>query len=278
MRDEASERRASITAGHLRRIFDFPVPPKIGIVLGTGWGGTLGWKRECRAVSFEEISGFNNLPSLEGHARKVLCGDIEDKPVIALSGRLHVNEVPLSDPHSEEFTRMVRLQVEMLLKLGVETLILTAAAGSLHPKILVGNFTIVDGFISLFAPDMPLFGGEFVSPDDALDPHLRECAVSAVKEAGGMPHMGGHAMVRGPFFEGRRYDKPLLALSGASTVGMSMLPEACIAALYPPVKVLALTFITNSAFETHSHETNQVRAREKSEMMGEVLRGIIKRI
>ena len=86
-------------------------------------------------------------------------------------------------------------------------------------------------------------------------------------------------MVRGPSFEGRRYDKKALRETGASVVGMSLLPEACIAALYHPrVKALAIAFITNNATDKHSHETNQQKAKENREHMGRVLHGIIRHL
>ena len=142
----------------------------------------------------------------------------------------------------------------------------------------MGDITVVDGFISVFAPEMPLYGGEFCSPDDVLDSRLRMLAQDAVSAAGAVSRCGGYAMVRGPFFEGRKYDKAFIASSGASTVGMSTLPEACVAALFPQVKVVALNFITNTAFEHHSHQTNQDRAKEQSKNMGRVLTNLVRLI
>jgi purine-nucleoside phosphorylase len=278
MHDKSSEDLARHAAGYLHRKCGFTrvsfLNPTIGVVLGTGWGNSLRWRGNTFNTRFENIPGFLSLRPLEGHNRTVICGQIEGQNVIALQGRVHLNEAP-ADP---QVARNVRLQVEMLLQLGVRKLILTAAAGSLKPKIEVGDIMIVDGFVSLFAPDMPLFAGEFCSPDDTLAPRLREIARRVVNDITGKAHEGGYAMVRGPFFEGRKYDKAILRASGASTVGMSSLPEACIAALYPGVEVLALNFVTNTDSEAHSHEENQRRAAEKSASMGAVLHGIIKAI
>ncbi len=279
MRDGASEGLAAKAADALKKKFGLndTVLPRVGVVLGTGWGQALPWEEGVAHISMGELPGFDftHMRSLAGHDRKVVYGQIDGEPVIALQGRIHLNEAP----YDRDVARMVRLQVEMLIKLGVKTLILTAAAGSLKESIRVGDIMVVDGFMSLFAPDMPLYAGEFYSPDDTLDPGLREIAVGTIREVNGVAHVGGYAMVRGPFFEGRRYDKPYLMMTGASTVGMSSLPEACIAALYSPeVKVLALNFVTNTAIEDHSHDVNQARAREKSGDMGRVLRGIINKL
>jgi purine nucleoside phosphorylase len=109
-----------------------------------------------------------------------------------------------------------------------------------------------------------------------LDPALRQIALEERGEL--VAAEVGHVMVRGPFFEGRRYDKKLLAASGASMVGMSILPETCVAALYPGTRVLALCFVTNTAVEEHSHEENLARAKTASALLGGYLTRIVSRI
>ena len=246
-----------------------------GLILGTGWGSSLRLDDQ-REIEFSRLPGFTGLRNIEGHARKVLVGDIAGKTVAALSGRVHLNEAP-SDP---ELAAMVRLQTEMLIRLGAGSLIITSAVGALGRKFAVGNVCIIDGFVTLFAPEMPLFAGEFCSPEDTLDERLRNIAFEAASaaEPGVAVGGGGHVMVRGPFFEGRRYDKKLLEATGASVVGMSALPECCIAALYPGVKTLVLGLVTNSDVEEHSHETNLERARNSSAALGDYLRRIVTRI
>ncbi|MFA6603254.1 MAG: hypothetical protein WCT10_00260 [Patescibacteria group bacterium] len=246
-----------------------------GLILGTGWGSSLKLDNQ-REVEFCQLPGFNGLRGIEGHARKVLVGELAGKTVAALSGRVHLNEAP-SDPG---LAAMVRLQTEMLIQLGAQNLIVTCAAGALGRKFAIGNICVIDGFVTLYAPEMPLFAGEFCSPEDTLDEHLRNLAFEAAFEteprlaAGG----GGHVMVRGPFFESRRYDKKLLEATGASVVGMSVLPECCVAALYPGTKILALALVTNSDVEEHSHETNLERAKNSSAALGSYLRRIVSRL
>lgn len=242
----------------------------IGIILGTGWDVLQ--NRETRDIPLSDIPGFSGLSELNGHARVLSIGYIAGKLVIALRGRIHLNEAP-NDPN---IARLVRLQTELLIELGVKTLIVTSAVGSLSMMLEVGTIAIIDGFITLYAPEMPLWAGEFCSPDDAIDEKLIDIASAAQREET-RTHVVSHAMLRGPFFEGRKYDKPLLAESGAKVVGMSMLPEACVAALRG-IKILCLGFITNSMFEVHSHETNQARAEKVSAHLADYLIRIISRI
>ncbi|MFA6053637.1 MAG: hypothetical protein WC762_13725 [Methylobacter sp.] len=271
-------REIALTVGTkiLRELADDQVP-EIGIVLGTGWGNALVF-HDHKAKFFDEI-GFPQrfLQPIEGHARKVICGKIAGKRVIALSGRIHLNEHS-TDPNIPE---MVRLQIQMMLEMGVHKFIITNAAGSLKAECRVGDVVVADGFVTLFAPAMPLFAGEFCSPEDKLSPRMREIALEAKVHKDDkilLTHQGGYVMLRGSFFEGRRYDKAFLRLTGASSVGMSTLPEMCVVALYPKAEALCLSLITNTDSEEHSHESNQARAKQASPLLGAYLEQIIRQI
>ncbi|MBI2099295.1 purine-nucleoside phosphorylase [Candidatus Uhrbacteria bacterium] len=271
-----SEQMAITAAEFLKRSWkiDSSNQPEVGLILGTGWGEVLEFDQSSRHP-FAVIPGFNKIVHLEGHAREVVCGTLSGKRFVALRGRMHLNERP-ADP---ELYAAARLQVEMLVKLGVKKFILTCAAGSLVKSVGVGDIVLIDGFVTLFAPEMPLFAGEFCSPEDAIDLEWEKQIFN--NDARNFPFKiasGGHVMVRGPFFEGRKYDKKFLASTGAAVVGMSVLPEACVASLYEGVKVLPLAFITNTAFEEHSHEENQRRAKEKAEHLGKFLGAIVERM
>lgn len=266
------EKAAQLAAEVLKeRLGVNPDDQPIGLVLGTGWGDVLPVDG-VQTCSFRDILGFRKLETLEGHAREVVSGQVAGKPVLALRGRVHLNEAPCD----QSVAKMVRLQIEMLLQCGVRTLILTSAVGALPRPVSrlfkVGEVCVVNGFVTLFAPDMPLWAGEFCSPEDTLDPALQSLAMKMARNVGG--GTAGHVMVRGPFFEGRRYDKEYLSRTGASVVGMSMLPEACIAALYG-ARVLGLGFVTNDAIEEHSHEENLARAKAARAKLGAYLTRII---
>ena len=238
-------------------------------MLGTGWGNVLKIKNKYK-IPFSDIPGFSRLEKIEGHARELIIGQIGDKFVLALSGRIHLNEAPF-DPKIPE---MVRLQVEMLFQLGVKNLIVTSAVGSLDSFISVGSVVIIDSFVTLYAPIMPLWAAEFYAPESAICKNLN--FIAAQEQINGLNVKEVcHAMLRGPFFESL-LDKNVLARAGARVVGMSMLPEACIAALYD-VKFLGLGFVTNDMFG-HSHEENLQKAKEASPLLGEYLTRIIQRI
>ncbi|OGL74670.1 hypothetical protein A3C96_01865 [Candidatus Uhrbacteria bacterium RIFCSPHIGHO2_02_FULL_60_10] len=265
-----------------------PIP--IGIILGTGWGDVLALDDYREMDMKTQVPGFETLCELEGHHRKVAYGLLNGVPVVAQRGRVHLNEEPLVSD-GDRTRAMVRLQTEMLIKLGVKTIILTCAAGALYrevspssaarmagDRIRVGDICVIDGFVTEFMPRRALTGGEFKSPEDTLDPGLREIALSEAHTGDLRALSGGHVMLRGPAFEGRKYDKPFLASTGATVVGMSVLPEADVVALYPDVKALGLAFVTNDATEEHSHEENQRRAKQAADKLGDYLGRIVSRI
>lgn len=249
-------------------------PYRVGVILGTGWGDSLDIQ-DVRSMDFKGIPGFADLRQLEGHDRQIVVGRIGQTEVVALRGRVHLYESA-----DESIYSMVRLQAEMLIHLGVRRLILTNSAGALGHKAKVGDVVLVDGFYSLAAGRMPIFG-EHPSPDDAIDHELRERILARMPTYDAMRvggpktayRSGGYAMVQGPCFEGRKYDKPALAASGCSVVGMSTLPETCVAALYKEddVRVLPVSFVSNDDKEEHSHQLVIGRTRGQSETLSTFL-------
>ena len=242
------------------------------IILGTGWGDKITVEYP-KHVSFEDVPGFSLLQKIEGHRRRFVYGKVEGKNVMVLQGRVHLNE----DPGNPEIFKMVRLQVEVLMQLGVKNLILTCAAGALPGSAAKKDgVVIIEGFMSLFSPQMPLWAGEFRSPEDTLTIRLSQLAWSQRRHFIGETTTGVYAMVLGPNFEGRMKDKQALSDAGASIVGMSMIPEACVAALYPDVEVMGLAFITNGPSEVHSHEANVDEAKKFGEGLSKYLTQIVK--
>lgn len=267
---------------HNKNCFLGALRPRTAVILGTGWGDVLREQAVRSGMSYAKIElaslpGFEllkELDGIDGHKRELVIWN----NIVMLCGRIHMNEATLN-PYVKY---LVRLQVETLLQMGVENLILTNAAGSLKPEIKVGDIVAHTGFITLFAPPRPMFPGEFVSAEDCLSEKNAKLIIKCANSVGLAAHMGAGAMVTGPDFEGRQYDKAIMRECGASMAMMSILPEAAVASLYTgqetnrqKVNVYAMSFITNNDSEEHSHEENQKRAHEKAQLLGKMLEDLI---
>jgi len=230
--------------------------PVLGVVLGTGLNKSVKLENSIH-FPLKDLKCFESLYHLKGHPRELVYGYINGIPMLTLNGRIHLNELP---GDNVEQGLMVRMQIEIMIKLGIKMLITTCAAGSLSTtkNIQVGDVVLIDGFLSLFTPAMPHFVGEFVSPENILannlGPLVKKIADQNIKKPR-KTVAGIYAMLRGPQFEGIKVDKRALATMGADCVGMSVYPECSIAALHK-ISTIALAFITNDDKAKHSHEKN----------------------
>lgn len=275
---QIAERKARIASIVLKHELAIERLPDMAVMLGSGWGDSLVLENE-RSVTLESLAPGTPIEELPGHARRVAYGFLpgSKRPIIAIRGRVHVNE-SLCAP---DITLLIRLQIQMCAMLDVKTFVFTAAVGSLTDKIKGDAIVVINKLCTTYAPDMPLFTGEFCSPEDHLDRHLCDIAVlqrKTIQDSTLHVHRGGHVMVRGPFFEGRKLDKALLKRTKAKVVGMSILPETCVASLVKGSRVLALGYVTNNATEEHSHEENLKRAKARSEELGRYLTAVLEDI
>ncbi len=131
MRNKRLEATAGSTADYIRSQTAASLRnPETAIILGTGWGGTLMENLTgYQTLHLADLPGFHalrDMPQIEGHRRELVLGTLKSGQFVAmLRGRIHSNE----SHNQDELMQMVRLQVEMLIKLGVKHLILTNAAG-----------------------------------------------------------------------------------------------------------------------------------------------------
>ncbi|XP_021441980.2 purine nucleoside phosphorylase-like isoform X3 [Oncorhynchus mykiss] len=151
-------------------------------------------------------------------------------------------------------TYTVTYPVRVSTLLGVETLIVTNAAGGLNPKFNVGDIMLIRDHINMpgLAGINPLrghnddrFGVRFPCMSDAYDADLGRLAREVAEEQGcsSFLQQGVYCNVGGPAFETVAESKILLSL-GADAVGMSTVPEV-IVARHCGLRVFGLSLITN---------------------------------
>ncbi len=224
---------------------DAPLPPEgfapeLGIVLGSGLGF---FADDCiemvDTLSFEAIAGFP-VSSVPGHAGRFVFGRLAGRPVVCMQGRVHRYE-------GYELAEVVR-PVRLMAGWGVGELLLTNAAGGIHPEFCPGDLMRITDHIN-FLGSNPLIGvreGErFPDMTEAYDRGLGARLEAAAARTGVALRAGVYLAVTGPSFETPAEIRAFRTL-GADAVGMSTVPEV-IAARSLGLKVAGLSCISNAA-------------------------------
>lgn len=216
--------------------------PKAAIILGSGLGELVEILDADPRVSvpYAEIP---NVPdtSIGGHAGELIAGASHGVPFAVLSGRAHGYE---GYSHRE-----ITILVRALFSLGLETLIVTNAAGALDPTCEPGDLMMMRDMINLSGdnplrgPNLDRFGTRFPAMTDAFDRPLASAARRAAEAAGVPLREGVYVMLSGPSYE-TRAEMRMLRLLGADAVGMSTVPEV-IVARHAGVRVIGFSLITN---------------------------------
>lgn len=268
------DRQVNRCAAWLRRHLKLAPEEHIetAFVLGTGWGDAFAFEPDAQ-VAMKELHGpFVHLEDLDGHARRYEIGTVTGRRIIVQRGRVHMNEFVFNP----EGKLAVRAQIEVLLRLGVKNFVLTTGVGSLSTDIAPGDVVFIDGWLSAWSEEMPLFPGEFTNPEDVLQTQMIDAITQAAPEGLRVVH-GSHVFWQGPHFEGRRYDKSSMRHAGGDCVSMSVKPEAAVASLYADqgVKIIALGFVCNTQEEAMEHEHHRNVAREAAPKLARLLQAII---
>ncbi len=223
------------------RLGDFR--PRVGLVLGSGLGFFADERiRKVAAVPYGDIPDFPRS-TVEGHAGQWVAGTAGGQPVLCMQGRFHYYEGYGMD--------QLALPVRVMRELGVETLILTNAAGGVREGMRPGDFMLLSDHINfmganpLRGPNADAFGTRFPDMSEPYDPGLRFLARATAADLGIPLAEGVYLAVSGPSFETPAEIRAFRTL-GADAVGMSTVPE-CIVARHCGVHVCAVSCITNLA-------------------------------
>jgi len=218
----------------------YPHKPKIGIVLGSGLGNFSEEMQIEVAIPYREIPHFP-VSTVEGHSGKLLLGTIKGKSVVAMAGRFHYYE--------GYSAAEVIFPIRVMKFLGIETLLLSNAAGGVNPGFKVGDLMMIHDHISfattnpLLGSNEPAFGPRFPDMSQPYSKKLMEMALEIAQNKGVALQKGVYFGVTGPTFETRAEYK-MIHLMGADAVGMSTVQEV-IAACHMNIPVFAISVITD---------------------------------
>lgn len=214
--------------------------PRIGLILGTGLGDFSQQIRQHTSIAYEAIPHFPHS-TVESHAGQLVLGTLGDTSLVAMEGRFHFYE--------GYSMKEVTFPVRVMKALGVETLIITNAAGGMNPNYQLADIMIIEDHINLMG-DNPLRG---INDDrlgvrfpDMSAPYNRELINQAEQTALELQirtQTGVFVAVTGPNLE-TRAEYRMLRQMNADCVGMSTVPE-CIVANHASMKVLGLSVVTD---------------------------------
>lgn len=251
--------------------------PKIGLILGSGLGGMAEAIKDPIVIPYEEIEGFPHS-TVAGHAGQLVVGKLNGVDVLCMQGRVHFYE-----GHSPAILALV---VRSYARLGIETMILTNAAGSLNIDMGPGSLMCISDHINLsgcnplIGPNDEKVGPRFPDMSEAYDANLRKKLFVAAEQEGVIINTGVYVMTSGPNFE-TPAEVRMFKMLGGDAVGMSTVPETMVA-VHAGMKVLGVSVITNLGAgltaDKMTHEETITQANEAGKKLQKVLTRLVKEI
>ncbi|MED1793924.1 purine-nucleoside phosphorylase [Brevibacillus nitrificans] len=216
--------------------------PTIGLVLGSGLGVLADEIENPVIIPYNEIPGFT-VSTVVGHKGQLVIGKLQGKQVVAMQGRFHFYEGHGLDA--------VVFPIRVMKLLGVETIIVTNAAGGINENYDPGNLMLISDHINmtfrnpLIGPNDDEMGARFPDMSEAYSKELRQIAKQVASEQGIELQEGVYVGLLGPSYE-TPAEIRMLRILGGDAVGMSTVPEV-IVARHMGVKVLGISCISNMA-------------------------------
>ncbi|WP_180946857.1 purine-nucleoside phosphorylase [Peptostreptococcus faecalis] len=237
------------TVEYIQKITRFK--PSIAMILGSGMGNIADEIENSVSISYKDLPHFS-ISNVEGHANKLIIGDLCGKKVIVMQGRFH---------YYEGFSQSeITYPIRVFKKLGVEDILITNAAGGCNKSFKPGDLMIINDHINmsgsnpLIGPNDERIGPRFPDMTSAYNKDgialIKKCASKLdIKISEGI-YM---------FFSGPSYETPaeikMASILGADAVGMSSVPEV-IVARYCGMRVYGISCITNMAAGISGEELN----------------------
>ena len=235
--------------------------PEIGLILGSGLGSLADSIEDAEYYDYSSLPNFP-VSTVEGHAGRLVIGKLKGKIVVAMQGRFHFYEgYSMTD---------VTFPVRVMKLLGVKTLVVTNAAGTVNTSFNPGDLMIITDHIKLsgsnplIGRNLDSFGVRFPDMSEAYNKNL----VSLVKDVASSQGLdikeGVYAMMSGPTYE-TPAEIRMVRVMGADAVGMSTVPEVIIAK-HSGMNVVGISCLTNMAAGILDQPLNHEEVIETSNM------------
>jgi purine-nucleoside phosphorylase len=254
--------------------------PQFGLILGSGLGEMAESIEGAVFVPYAELPTWP-VSTVYGHQGRLVIGKLEGKNVLVMQGRAHYYE--------GYNIALIGLPVRVMRRLGIETLVVTNAAGAVNPEYVPGDLMLISdhlnmlgmaGLSPLRGPNLDEFGPRFPDMSQAYDPDLRRLAQRLAAESRIRLHEGVYVCLAGPSFE-TPADLRFLRMVGADAVGMSTVPEVTVAR-HSGMRVLGISGISNKANLDGNTVTSHEEVLQAGKMivpkLETVIRGVLRQL
>lgn len=252
--------------------------PRAGIILGSGLNDLAASVQKPDVIPYADLPNWP-LSTVQGHTGKLVVGELEGQSVLVMQGRVHFYE--------GYSMSQVTLPVRVMIRLGLEIMIVTNAAGGVDPEFVPGDVMLITdnlnlmgmaGANPLMGPNIDELGPRFPDMSRAYDLELMSLARKSAAENNLLLREGVYCGLSGPSFESPA-DLRYLRLAGADAVGMSTVPEV-IVAKHGGLRVLGFSGISNKAnldgSTVTTHEEVIEAGRVITPKMEKVIRGVLR--
>lgn len=251
--------------------------PRLAVTLGSGLGDLTKSLENATIIQYSDLPGFP-IPTVQGHGGEMHIGEINGADVIFLKGRVHLYE-------GYDRAENLKIMIRTLKAIGVETLFLTNAAGSLNVDNGPGSLVMITDHINMTGTN-PLvglnddqWGPRFPSLDLCWNPQLRSMLSKSAVDINFDLKQGVYMGWLGPCFETHAEIK-MMKTMGADLVGMSTVAEN-IVARHCGIECVGVSSVTNLAAglsdEILSHDGTLHWAEKNAENLSKLIKSFIKR-
>jgi purine-nucleoside phosphorylase len=251
--------------------------PRVGIILGTGLGKLADQVSVRESLPYDDIPHFP-ASTVEGHAGRLIFGRLAGKNAVIMQGRAHYYE-----GYSPS---QIILPVRVMMRLGIEVLIISNAAGGLNPLFSAGDVMVISDHINLtgqnplIGPNLASFGPRFPDMAASYDRELIRTAEQAAARERLKLQKGVYVGITGPSLE-TPAETRFLRMIGADAVGMSTILEV-IAGIHCGLRILGFSAISNmnlpDCMEPATLKEILRNADAAGRKMSKIVQGVIKRI
>jgi purine-nucleoside phosphorylase len=254
------------------------ISPRVGLILGSGLNDLAASVKNAVTINYSNLPHWP-VSTVEGHAGRLVIGELEGQYVFVMQGRVHFYE--------GYSMGQVTLPVRVMQRMGLEIMIVTNAAGGVNPDFVPGDVMLItdnlnlmgmSGLNPLMGPNLDEIGPRFPDMSKVYDKQLGDVARKVANEEGITLREGVYCGLSGPSFESPA-DLRFLRLAGTDAVGMSTVPEV-IVARHGGLRVLGLSGISNKANLDGSTVTTHQEVIEAGKVitpkMETIIRGVLK--